>query len=250
MNYSLNQTLALLVFASLPFILASCENVIDFDLDPRNVLSIDEAIIVFDRADSAMVFSGLISRQEGARFIQHGHCWATHENPVLEDNRDTLGPLDQVQDFSSVIRGLTPGSRYFVRAYVQLPNNLPVYSPSVVFEVPVIGFLSIPKTISVDNISTNTARAVGEVNRTAGNFPISTYGHCWGDQPEVTIESALDTTALADTGDAFTSNLSDLAPDRVYYVRSYTLSANPNLPEDATLHVRYGNVVRFRTISE
>lgn len=47
---------------------------------------------------------------------EHGHCWATTINPTTADSKTTNG-AGAVGAFTSAITGLTPGTRYYIRAY-------------------------------------------------------------------------------------------------------------------------------------
>jgi len=47
---------------------------------------------------------------------EHGHCWATAANPTTADSKTTNG-AGEVGAFTSSITGLTPGTKYYVRAY-------------------------------------------------------------------------------------------------------------------------------------
>ncbi len=49
---------------------------------------------------------------------QHGMVWSTSANPTTADSKTTDGAVSAIGAFTSNITGLTPGTTYYVRAYV------------------------------------------------------------------------------------------------------------------------------------
>lgn len=66
-------------------------------------------------AQSATGNGNLIDLGDSA-VTQHGHCWGTSSNPTTSDSKTTLG-TGTLGQFTSAITGLTPGTKYYVRAY-------------------------------------------------------------------------------------------------------------------------------------
>lgn len=48
---------------------------------------------------------------------QHGHCWSTSSPPTTADSKTELGAKPQTGNFTSQITGLTPGTKYYIKAY-------------------------------------------------------------------------------------------------------------------------------------
>jgi hypothetical protein len=48
---------------------------------------------------------------------QHGHCWATTQNPTTDNFKTTLGEKSSTGAFTSSLTGLSAGTLYYVRAY-------------------------------------------------------------------------------------------------------------------------------------
>ena len=92
-------------------------------------------------------------------------------------------------------------------------------------------------TATVTNITINTAASGGTISSNGG-AEITTRGVCWGttSQPEIAGPHTSD-----NKGDgSFESNLTDLIPGTIYFVRAYaTNSAGTN----------YGNEVTFETVA-
>ena len=47
----------------------------------------------------------------------HGHCWNTIGSPTISDSKTDLGAKATIGPFASEIIGLTPNTKYYVRAY-------------------------------------------------------------------------------------------------------------------------------------
>ena len=58
---------------------------------------------------------GNITSDGGANITERGICWSTNPNPTIEDNATTEGT--GIGSFTSIITGLSAGTRYYVRAY-------------------------------------------------------------------------------------------------------------------------------------
>jgi uncharacterized protein (TIGR02145 family) len=90
-------------------------------------------------------------------------------------------------------------------------------------------------TTTVTEISYTTAISGGEVTYEGGT-PVDSRGVCWNTSPYPTIVN--NKTIESGTAGAFTSNISQLTPNKLYYVRAYaTNSAGAG----------YGNQVSFTT---
>ena len=59
---------------------------------------------------------GNITSDGGETIISRGVCWNTSQNPTIADSKSADGSGTGI--FTSSIIGLTPGTIYFVRAYV------------------------------------------------------------------------------------------------------------------------------------
>jgi uncharacterized protein (TIGR02145 family) len=60
---------------------------------------------------------GNISNDGGSTVIARGVCWSTSDNPSIEDNHTSDGT--GIGIFSSYLTGLTPDTKYYVRAYAR-----------------------------------------------------------------------------------------------------------------------------------
>lgn len=64
---------------------------------------------------STAVSGGRISTDGGARVTSRGVCWSVTQNPTISDNKTSDGT--GIGNFTSSISGLTPSTKYYVRAY-------------------------------------------------------------------------------------------------------------------------------------
>ena len=63
------------------------------------------------------VTGGTITSDNGLSITQKGVCWGTTNDPTLSNNFTSDG--SGVDDYSSVVSGLSPLTTYYVRAYAQ-----------------------------------------------------------------------------------------------------------------------------------
>ena len=177
---------------------------------------------------------GIISNNGGSAVTSRGVCWSTSINPTISLSTKTIdgsgsGP------FSSSITGLTPNTTYHVRAYAT--NSVgTAYGSDEVFTTLQI---SLP-TVTTTNASAimNSSSISGGNVTFSGNLPVTARGVCWSTSPNPTI--ALSTKTIDGLGvGTFTSNLTYLTANTLYYVRAYATNS---------LGTSYGPEVTFTTL--
>lgn len=174
---------------------------------------------------------GNVTGDGGATILSRGICWSTNNTPTVTDNKtlDSTG----TGNFVSAITGLTAGKAYNVRAYATNSigtgyGNLVTFT-SLRVEVPAL------TTTAIISITQTTAVSGGNITLDNGGS-VSARGVCWSISANPTIESGK-TIENGGLG-AFTSNITQLLPNTLYYVRAYaTNSAGTG----------YGNQVSFIT---
>jgi len=90
-------------------------------------------------------------------------------------------------------------------------------------------------TFPISDITGNSAKGGGVIT-SDGGAAISACGVCWGLNPDPSIQRSNRPDSLHNK--TFTSNLNNLIPDTVYYVRAYAVNS---------AGLVYGNQVKFRT---
>ncbi|MFM2213540.1 MAG: hypothetical protein RL427_803 [Bacteroidota bacterium] len=134
--------------------------------------------------------------------------------------------------------GLTPNTTYTYRVYssnnvgssLTYSNELTLMTGSII-ELPTL------MTTTVSSISTTTAVSGGTIS-SDGGAPITARGVCWSTSTNPTIELATKTTDGTGTG-VFTSAISGLSPNTLYYVRVYATNS---------LGTAYGNEINFTSL--
>ena len=64
-------------------------------------------------------FRGTLVSNGGGSVVEHGHCWGTTPEPVLENNEfSALGPFEEGRSYVTYPDQLPqPGTRWYYRAY-------------------------------------------------------------------------------------------------------------------------------------
>jgi hypothetical protein len=68
-----------------------------------------------------------------SQVIKYGHCWATTENPTINNSKVEFTNNIGLANFSSNLTGLSPNTTYYVRAYMitSQSNGQAIYSVGV-----------------------------------------------------------------------------------------------------------------------
>ncbi|MBB5647508.1 hypothetical protein [Pedobacter cryoconitis] len=162
-------------------------------------------------------FSGakLISNG-GALLTVNGIVWST----VSGFQPDTATRQKTIQksttDFVSELKGLSPGTTYYVNAYAVNPVGL-VFGNQVVFRTPNVPALTTLTPIPATITSTD-ATSGGSILTNGGNY-ITSNGICWSTSKNPTLA---DENVIAGSGSGnFTAALKDLMGATTYYVRAF-----------------------------
>lgn len=142
-----------------------------------------------------------------------GVCWSTSSNPTISNIHTTDG--SGTGSFTSSITGLTPATKYYVRAYATNEEGT-AYGSSRTFTTPVA--LPTVTTLTMYDIGPTAAFGGGNVTN-AGGGTITEKGVCWSTSGTPTINNNK-TTNGEGTG-TFYSALMALTPGTTYYLRAY-----------------------------
>lgn len=181
------------------------------------------------------VSGGNVTDDGGADVTARGVCWGTAANPTVSGSKTTDGT--GTGSFSSNLTGLTPGTKYYVRAYAT--NSVgTAYGSEVEFTATAVVGATVT-TAAVTVFSYTTATAGGNVTA-AGGGNVTAKGVCYGETANPAIGGAgvVATTDGTGTG-VFTSSLTNLKSGTKYYVRAYATN-------DAG--TEYGTQVEFTTL--
>lgn len=183
-------------------------------------------------------FSGTVTDDGGADVDMRGFCYGTSHNPTWSDSFTFDGT--GMGSFTRTIEQLTPGTTYYVRAYARNSAGT-AYGNEVSFTtLGGGGGVTLPTvtTSDVTNITSSTATCGGNVTSDGGASVVA-RGVCWS----LTHNPTLDNSHTTDgTGiGTFTSEISGMLSEKVYYVRAYARNSEGTA---------YGNEVVFATLPE
>ena len=169
---------------------------------------------------STSVVSGLnLISNGGATISLMGVCYSTSPNPtILSSKKNALGSTLGVNPLT--ITGLSPNTTYYAKAFA---TNLigTAYGNEVSFttakSAPVISTIS-----AATFITSNSAVSGGNV-LLDGGYTVTQRGVCWSQSTTPTIADN-----ISNDGNGvgvFVSNLTNLLPNRTYYVRAYATNS-------------------------
>jgi uncharacterized protein (TIGR02145 family) len=161
---------------------------------------------------------GSIVNNGGALVTARGVVWDTLTNPLVTKNRSINGSTNDI--FPDTIRGLDGSRLYYVRSYATNSAGT-AYGNELNFTTltPVVPTVTINPIDLITNIS---ARSGGAIT-SDGGAAILSKGIVWSTFPNPTISNSktTDGSGLA----PFTSQLTGLFGDSIYYVRAYATNA-------------------------
>ena len=185
-------------------------------------------------SSSAATSGGNISNDGGGTITSKGVCWSTSSNPTITNSKTNDGTGSGV--FTSNLTSLIPNTLYYVRAYAT--NSVgTAYGNQVSFTTLSNIILPTLTTTAISNNSSSAATSGGNISSDGGGT-ITSKGVCWStsSNPTITNSKTNDGTGSG----VFTSNLTSLIPNTLYYVRAYATNS---------VGTAYGNQVSFTTWS-
>ncbi len=183
------------------------------------------------------VTGGQITSSGGVPIISMGVCWSTSPNPTITNSTtfNGSGTFNNPITFSSRITGLNTSTLYYVRAYAT--NGVGTsYGNQISFTTSSI--LTLPTLTTTDlSLITASSATSGAIMYSDGGADVTARGVCWNNLPNPTTANAKTTDG---TGfGSFTSNLTGLTGNTIYYLRSYATNS---------VGTAYGNELIFRTL--
>lgn len=166
---------------------------------------------------TSAVSGGVVTDDGGYTVIARGVCWSTSQDPTTSDAHTTNGT--GTGTFTSSLTSLTYNTTYYVRAYATNSNGTS-YGEEKVFTTSKVA--PTVTTSEVTSVTANSAVTGGNVT-SDGGASVTARGVCWGTSQNPTI-SGSHTTDGNGTG-TFTSNLTGLTENTVYYVRAYATNS-------------------------
>ena len=186
-------------------------------------------------ANTSAVSGGSNITLSGSGTVSYrGICWSTNPLPEITDSVYAI-PGPSTANFTHTMPSLTPGTTYYVRAYVTdsiSPTPNTYYGNQLSFITQNI------VTTAASSITSTTAVSGGTFTGVTGN--ISSAGVCWdlssNADPDINDSKA---TSIV-IGGSFTTNVMGLLPNTQYKIRCFI---------QTNVGVAYGDVKTFTTTS-
>lgn len=166
---------------------------------------------------TSAVATANIASDGGAPVTVRGFCWNTAPNPTTALATKTVSGSG-IGNFSSNLTGLQPNTTYYLRAYAVNTKGT-AYGGQVQFTTLAPAVIPAVTSGLVMNITSTTATMDNEVTFN-GNTTVTSRGVCWSTEPNPTESLPTKTDDGIGTG-LFTSSLTDLLPNTLYYARAY-----------------------------
>jgi uncharacterized protein (TIGR02145 family) len=170
---------------------------------------------------------GTFTPEGNADITAKGVVWSTNPNPTISLSTKTVDGTGTAV-FTSNLKGLTPNTIYYVRAYATNATGTGYGNE--------LTFTTLPKltTTEVTEKTENTAMSGGNISP-AGNATITARGVVWSTSPKPTIALSTKTVDGSGTG-VFTSSVTGLTAKTKYYLRAYATNGTGT---------NYGNEISF-----
>lgn len=183
-------------------------------------------------ANTAVVSGVIKNLGNVSRLTAYGHVWNTTGSPTLTKGENTdLGECSENVAYSSTLKGLEPGTTYYVKAYATNEKGT-AYGEEMIFTTG-LGDVEL-KTLEAKSITHESAVVSGEI-LSDGKNEILEKGIVYATFAE---PDRYDDRIVAE-GDDFTCMLTGLAKTTTYHARAYA--------KTATGKYFYGNDVTFTT---
>lgn len=173
-------------------------------------------------------FIGSLSSIGSSRVTDHGFCWDIKHNPSLSNGaaHESLGYSDTSKDrVTYSATGLSANTTYYVRAYAVNAQG-PVYSDhEICFTTDDTPQMPIVQIGGYSNLTSNSVTVAGNILKLGDKKGILQHGHCWSDNTrEPTVaDNKTEKGNTKQTG-SFNSELTNLKPNTLYYVRAYAVN--------------------------
>jgi len=160
-----------------------------------------------------------------------GFVWSRQENPDINNFAGKYEKEFELNAFSCTMGNLSENITYYVRAFATSSEKT-VYGQQLTFTT-----IAAPRLTTTDasQITGRTAVSGGNI-LSDGGYAITYRGVCWStsQNPSVTNPHTTDGSGIG----SYTSEITNLSPSTIYYVRSYATNS---------LGTTYGNQISFTT---
>ncbi|OQX09958.1 MAG: hypothetical protein BWK80_46245 [Desulfobacteraceae bacterium IS3] len=218
---------------------------------------------VRDVTSAGATVTGKVVSDGGYSVMIKGFCWSTSENPTLENRLDFTEEEGGAAGipFTSLITGMIPDTKYYVRAYAVNSAGKTGYGYPQFSFITKIKEVTAPTvaTSVINSVTSSTAAVTGKV-LSDGGASLTAKGFCWGLSENPTPASCLGYTneGGGSAGFSFTSSITGLSGATSYYVRAYATNSKgtgygdpqlsfTTLPPGTTLSVTTDSVTAVKS---
>ena len=187
-------------------------------------------------AATMAIGGGNITNEGGNPMTVRGVCWSTNKNPTVSDRLTTDSIPKGVAGtgiFADSIKGLTPFTTYYIRAYATNGNGTAYGNEETITTLAMVPLIT---TTTATEVTVTTARCGGDII-TEGGAAVTARGICWSTNPNPSISDNV--TADGVGSGSFISIISGLTSGTTYYIRAYATNS---------VGTGYGNVLSFTTL--
>jgi pectinesterase len=162
---------------------------------------------------------GTVSADGGGEITARGICWNTAGDPAVTDGHTTDGT--GIGKFVSTVTGLTPGTKYYLRAYA---TNVGGTAYGTLDSMTTLAAVVPPSltTKAITSILVKTAVGGGTVDDWGGDT-VEVRGICWNTEgsPTTADSKTIDGTDIG----SFVSGMTGLTANTMYHVRAYAVNS-------------------------
>lgn len=220
-------TKALIFIGTFLLFLSSCEKDDANYTDP--ILLTTE---VSEIRQTTAVAGGNVINDGGLPVTARGVVWSTSQNPTVSDSKTEDG--NGRGEYESYLTDLQPNTTYYLRAYVTNSKQT-FYAKEITFTTIEEVFLPTLSTVEVAELTINSAVINSNITDDGG-AAITARGVVWSTDEMPTIEG--NKTNDGTGSGEFTSSITDLEMNTLYYVRAYATNSEGT---------QYGNQISFTT---
>lgn len=174
---------------------------------------------------SSFEVSAYISYVGSAAVTAYGFCWSSsNTQPTIADNKNNLGGTTVAKSINTIITGLTPQTKYYVRAYAT--NEVGTsYSDPVTVETLQAPTYAVVKTLNAVKVEHNSAVIKGSIDDLGDGY-VTSYGFCYSTtNPNPTIADGSNSLGSTTRKGEFEGEVTGLQPKTKYFVRAYATNS-------------------------
>ena len=169
---------------------------------------------------SAFLFGNDITVPDANDLDIYGFVWSVSPTPTTALSTKTI--KQGGVNLAETITGLSPNTKYYVRAYAKMIDGNTYYSNEISFTT--LNF-SLPTVLTkqITEITTTSAKSGGNVT-SVGGIPPSNRGVVWSTSPNPTIALTTKTSNGNGNGE-FLSEITGLSINTKYFVRAFATNS-------------------------